>query len=259
MKHSCYFILALLLFPSCEKEIRMDLKSVEPQLVIEGLIPVDSLAKVRLTTSKDFFDNNIYPPVENAIVTVSDDIGNTEMLHLLPSGWYVADHITGAEGRTYFLTVETGGKTYTSVSTMPHAVPVDSVTMFYIPAFQEAYPMVNLIDPKGIDNYYRFILNINGRRIPDIDVDSDEDRDGKKINRILPFDDQFNDKKGIEKGDTVSIEVRYIDKGTHHFFMTLSMMGMSLANPDSNIEGGALGYFSAYSFSKTSIVADWRQ
>jgi hypothetical protein len=258
MKYLYYFILALLLFPSCEKEIRMDLKSVEPQLVIEGIIPVDSLAKVRLTTSKDFFDNNTYPPVENAIVTVSDDAGNTETLHLSSSGWYVAGHITGVEGRTYFLTVETAGKTYTSVSTMPHAVPVDSVTMFYVPAFQEAFPMVNLIDPKGIDNYYRFILRINGRRMPDIDLDSDEDRDGKRINRILPFNDQFNDKKGIEKGDTISVEVQYIDKEAFHFFTTLAMMGMSLANPDTNIEGGALGYFSAYSFSKTSVEADWR-
>ncbi|MDR1809798.1 MAG: DUF4249 domain-containing protein [Prevotella sp.] len=258
MKPFSYSIIALILFASCEKEIRMDLRSVEPQLVIEGLIPLDSAAKVRLTTSKDFFADHIYPPVENAVVTVSDDAGNSETLHLSPSGWYEASSLTGVEGRTYYLNVETDGKTYSSVSTMPYSVPVDSVGMYYIPAFQEAFPMVYFTDPKGVDNYYRFFLSINGKKMPGVDIDSDEERDGKRVNHIMPFEDRYNDDKGIEKGDTILIEIQYISKDAFQFFLTLAMMGMSNANPDSNIEGGALGYFSAYSFNQSRIVANWR-
>jgi hypothetical protein len=78
------------------------------------------------------------------------------------------------------------------------------------------------------------------------------------MGRILTFEDQFNGDKGIEKGDTIFVEVQYIDEGAYHFFSTLAMMGMSRANPDSNIEGGALGYFGAYSFNQATIIADWQ-
>jgi hypothetical protein len=257
MKYFYYSIIVLLLFSSCEKEIYIDLKSVEPQLVIEGLIPVNSLAKVRLTKSKDFFADADYPPVENAVVTVSDNAGNTEALHLSLSGWYEADYIIGNIGRTYTLTVEAEGKTYTAVSTMPNIVPIDSISMFYVPAFQEALPMINFTDPKGVDNYFRFILSINDKEMPVLDIDSDEDRDGKKISHLLSFNPKDNNDKGVEKGDTISVETQYIDKGAFEFFLTLGMMGMGQANPKSNIEGGALGYFSAYSAGRTTVIADW--
>ncbi|GAB6011738.1 DUF4249 domain-containing protein [Viscerimonas tarda] len=248
---------ALMLFSSCKKEIELDLRSVESHLTIEGTIPFDSLAKVSLTKTKDFFSDNSYSPVTGAIVTLSDDAGNTDILSLKPSGLYESEVITGVEGRTYHLRVELDGKAYTATSTMPYAVPIDSVSMFYVPAFGEAFPTVHFIDPKGIDNYYRYIFHINGKKMPGVDVSSDEDRDGKMISRILPYDEEYNDKKKIEQGDKIFIEVQFIDEGAHKFFRSLARMGMSQANPISNIEGGALGYFSAYSFYQTSVMAEW--
>ena len=259
--YKLFLLSGLIIFSSCEKEIELDLRSVEPQLVIEGTIPFNSLAKVRLTTSIDFFSDSNYIPVEGAIVTVADNTGNSDVLRLMPSGYYESDNIIGVEGRTYNLTVELDGKMYTSTSTMPYSIPIDSMSMFYVPAFGEAYPMIHFIDPKGIENYYRHIFYLNGKRMVGIDLSSDENRDGKLISRIMPYESESNNDEKIKKGDTISIETRFIDKGVYTFFRDLARMGSSLANPTSNINGGVLGHFSAYSYSKTTmiIVDDWKE
>lgn len=253
-------ILIVFGFLSCEKEIHLDLRSVSPRLNIEATIPCDSLARVRITKTKDFNSDDYYPAVEDAVVTISDGNGNSDILQLdAVSGLYKSDKITGVEGMTYYLTVEYDNEEYTSVSTMPYAVQIDSVSMYYIPAFEEAFPMVYFKDPAGIENYYRYKLSINNKRMPGIDVSSDEDRDGKEIARILPVDSDYLENDKISKGDTIFVETQFLDKGAHTYFRDLSRIGMNMTNPESNIRGGALGYFSAYSFNQTTIIADWKK
>ncbi len=249
----------MLFMTGCEKEIDVDLKSVEPRVVIEGLVKKDSLATVRITMTKDFYEDNNFPPVNGAVVTISDDAGNTEVLQQDIKGTYVAKYLKGVENRTYYLQVKVNGEEYTAVSKMPEVVPIDTIKMYPIPSFGYAMPMVCFYDPAGIENYYRNILYMNRVRMDIGSEATDTDqRDGVLIERILPvFDDDKEDSRKVEKGDTILVELQSIDKGAYTFFDTLGNMDNVENNPTTNIMGGALGYFSAYSFDRMQIIADW--
>jgi len=261
--NNIYIIVSVLissfLVTSCEKEIDVDLKSVEPKIVIEGLIAKDSIAKVNITKTKDFYEDNNFLPVFGAVVTISDDAGNSEVLNQNKDGIYISKLIRGKENVTYYLNVKVEGNEYTSVSKMPELVEIEDITMYPIPAFKYAVPMVHIPDPAGVKNYYRNILYMNRVRM-DIgsETTDDKQRDGTVIGRILPvFDDDKEDSREVVKGDTVLVELQTIDKGTYDFFESLGMMDATQTNPTTNIEGGALGYFSAYTIDRKQIIADW--
>lgn len=255
-------IVSLYILTSCEKEIDVDLNSSEPKLVIEGLITPDFPASVRLTMSKDFNNDNTFDPVLGAIVSITDDKGNAETLKIDTSGIYRTINLKGVPGRTYNLKVNVDGIEYTASSTMsPHSVKIDSITMYYIPLFKYPFPMIHFQDPKGTKNYYRELLYINGKR-KDInqDVTDTDDREGFYISRIVPaYYENGSDEDPIKKGDTITIEHQLLDKGAYTFFETLGRISSSQTNPTSNIAGGALGYFSAYSYDRQTIVADWME
>ncbi|MFV0469222.1 MAG: DUF4249 domain-containing protein [Dysgonomonas sp.] len=255
-------IVSSLILASCEKEVDVDLRSVESRLVIEGKVVKDSLATVRLTTTKDFYDDNNFLPVTDAVVVITDDAGHGDTLaYDAISKLYRSSTIYGIEKRTYNLSVKYKEIEYTSTSTMPPLVPLDSVTLaFLYPGMDYPFPYVHLKDPLGEENqYYRFPVYVNGKRIVKDDAAySAEYNDGQKI--VLPitvFPENNSDEDPIKQGDTILIESQCIDKGAFLYFSTLADIDNSLNNPTTNIKGGALGYFSAYSVDRKSIIAKW--
>lgn len=244
---------------SCEKEIDVDLRSVTPRLVIEGVVVKDSLAKVKLTKTKDFDGDNNYLPVSGAEVVISDDAGASEILILDESGWYVAQTLRGEVGRTYNLLVIYEEKTYTSTSTMPPLVEIDSITMYKFPVIDYHIPRIHFKDPKGKANdYYRIKLFIKDKYMSvGQEAVSTDQTDGLEV--ALPFfvDEKKLDDEKIKKGDKITFELQSVDKGAYTFFDTLGKMEETKNNPTSNISGGVLGYFSAYSYDRQFIIADW--
>jgi len=250
-----------LIFCSCEKEIDVDLNTVTPRIQIEGLVKQDQLAMVRVSQTIDFNDNSGYPMVEGAIVKISDDAGNSEILKQDNTGWYVAENIKGVIGRKYNMSVTYEGKEYTSTSQMPPQVKLDSLTMYKkIPIMDYALPMIHFKDPIGVTNqYYRCLVYINGKQLPDMNelVLSTEFMDGSPIHQFLPVFTHDDDVDPIQQDDDILIEFQCLDKGAYTFFETLSRIEESLTNPTSNITGGALGYFCACTVDQMTITAKW--
>ncbi len=246
---------------SCKDEIEVDLRSVDPQLVIEGVIREGAQAEVLITKTKDFSDNSEYLPVTNAVVSISDDAGHNELLTPNASGKYIAATIEGVQRREYRLSVEYDGKTYTATTRMPPVVALDSLTLFKFPMVDYWDPMIHFRDPVGEENqYYRFVVGINGEypRFRDRYI-STEFMDGNVIHQPLfvRFEDDSNEEDPIKLGDLITVEMRCLDKGTYKFIETLDRVEDSMANPTSNITGGALGYFGAYSYTQMDIMAEW--
>jgi len=263
-KYSPALFIALLSisFSSCEKEIDVDLKSVPPQLVIEGIVKQDQLATVYITHTLDFSNNNGYPNLSNAIVTISDDRGNSEVLEQGSNGWYTAKTIKGEIGYTYTMSVVYEDQEYTATSKMPPHVNLDDITMRKIPLIDYAIPVIHFKDPVGTENqYYRALVFINGKQNPDIQeqVESAEFTDGDDLARPLQIATNDEDNDPIKKGDELTIEFQCIDKGVYDFFFSLiyNATGQEATNPISNISNGALGYFSACTSQKKTITADW--
>lgn len=114
-------------------------------------------------------------------------------------------------------------------------------------------------DPAGVKNQYRFVMYVNG----------------KEVNTIFAFDDQFIDGKhvtldlqqnetDIYPGDTVRVEMQNIDRPVYIYWFTLEQQqgnnpggAVAPSNPPTNITPATLGYFSAHTTQSLSIIARW--
>ena len=124
-----YIILSFTLFSSCEKVVSIDLNEANPQIVIEGNI-TDTKGQntVLLSKTGNYFQPSLYfPPVANAVVVISDNLGNIDTLKTNSAGVYQSSKISGVAGRTYFLKVIAEGKEYDATSTMQQKVTIDSL------------------------------------------------------------------------------------------------------------------------------------
>jgi len=79
---------------------------------------------------------------------------------------------------------------------------------------------------------------------------------------LLPNDDGDNpDDIKVVVGDAIHVEMQCIDQNVYTFYSALLQLsgggpggGITPANPPSNISNGALGYFSAHTVRKKSVV-----
>jgi hypothetical protein len=253
------FILLVGLLSSCEKVIELQLDTSASQIVIQGNV-YDQHGPYTVIISKSInFDEesiNGYPAVTNATVIICDNIGNTDTLTGSSSGIYVTSTLQGVPGRTYTLTVQIEGQTYTASSTMPNAVEIDSVYFKKSLFGNEKQITLDFTDPTNTKNYYRLIEFVNNTPLEGFNVTDDKLYEGKIVS--YTFMSMGNDSnKRIVAGDRISIWLETIDKGAYEYFRTASRDGgqsASPANPTSNINNGALGYFNAYAVRTVSII-----
>lgn len=265
MKRAYFFLVIVttsLFLGACEKVIDVDLNSVNPKLVVQGNInQLPGPYFVTLNQSLNFDESNNFPPVQNAFVTISDNLGDVDTLTEVQSGVYATTHLQGIPGNTYTLSVNVAGEIYTSVSTMPQYVelqglnflnftgPLGNQRMFTVPVFQ---------DPAGQENFYRYILRVNHLTSESIFLLSDQDYDGQLNTRALrSFDPQ------IQSGDSVWVEMRCVDESVWNYFDGLRESGggnplnqpATPFTPSSPIQGeNVIGYFSAHSVSVKETV-----
>ena len=245
ISYTVWLCLALMAV-SCEKVINIDLHDSQPVVAIQANLPLDSVCTVYITRSIQFSQPDIFPRVYGAALTLTDDKGKSETLHEVdpPSGQYETASLRGAEGRTYTLTVECEGNTYTASSTLPHMVTLDSLkiqkmTIMGKNIFQ-IIPYFN--DPPGIPNWYKMQTAINGVPDGDIRLRSDKYTDGQVNREPVNIHD-------AKSGDRLTFTMLGIDEAAYTFYNTLrqgSGSSTTPANPISNFSGGCLGYFKAY-------------
>jgi hypothetical protein len=245
------FLLSVL--TACEEVVSIDYKTSSSQIVIEGNIYDEAGPyTIRISKSVAMDDPSIYPPVTGATVTINDHAGNAEVLAETDSGIYQTSTLQGIPGRTYTLTVSTGGQTYTANSTMPSAVEIDTIYSSKIDGTEMHQINVNFTDPADTKNYYRLVDIVNGKSLGNDLVASDELSQGKKIEGTLVYG-----KDDLKVGDTFTLWLETVDKGVYTYFNTANLSDQNSAtpaNPISNISNKALGYFNACALRKKSIV-----
>lgn len=240
---------------SCTKVIDVDLNKTDPKYVIEGTILNNTTTqKVRITRTLNFDESTAFPVVDNAVVTVTDNLGVSGTFVSVGDGYYELLGYQGIEGRTYNLTVTVDGKTFTASSTMPQLVTIDSLYYTEFVFVQDTFrsPVAAHFDPAGIQNYYQFHITRNGNKEEGVYLLDDQFTDGNLDVQPLFID-------SLEIGDQLTVDMFCIDKPVWTYFNQLSVntngQGATPANPTSNISGGCLGYFSARTVdSKTIIV-----
>lgn len=249
-------ILSAALFgTSCQQVIDIELNDKDAAIVIEATITDQpGPYTVLLTKTVNFSDPNTFPGVSGAFVMIYDNAGNSDTLTETSAGVYVTSSILGVAGRTYTIVVTSEAKTYTAQSTMPQVVTLDSLVLVESGGFGGSpyYIIPQWQDPLGTGNYYRNIEFVNNERVGAFLYD-DAFADGLVNGQPL-----LNFETELAPGDTIRVEFACIDAATYLYYYSMEQTAnnntAAPANPESNFDNDALGYFSAQTFSVKTVV-----
>lgn len=258
-----FLIVLTFMFYSCEEIIEVDLNSADPKIVIEGEVTEQpGPYTVTITKTTDYYNPGSYPTVSGALVSIAADDGSFEELVETAGGIYQTDSLQGTSGRTYTLTVVAEGQTYSAISSMPQVTEIDS--LFYMeseggirPKDKEGYDLIiKFTDKPDVDDFKRIKIFRNGSLQDGYFLYNGRLSDGNEIE----YDHIYTE---IELNDYVYVELLSVDEATYEYYSTLgnaiaSSGGSKIqtkipGNPISNISGGALGYFGAFTVRSDSV------
>lgn len=300
-------LLSLVVIFSCRKQIDIELPEYSPKLVVEGIIETGQIPVIILTKSVRYFDPinaetfaNLF--VNDAIVKINNGDKEVQLIELCISDLssaqiegissatgisteeliglsyciYTTFQMFGEDEKTYTLTIEHEGKKWTSTTTIPKPVPLDSA-WFKLYDGEDSLGFIwgKLSDPAVETNNYRwFAQRINKYNEPGRNGELEPYIGTQKDNRfIAPIGSAFDDKffNGIsfdfyyyrgeepnsskpddhqplsgffEVGDTVIVKFTSIDRKSYLYLTVfedqVATEGSPFASPSTiptNIEG----------------------
>lgn len=255
MKKYIYYIISTFIISSCEEVVNLKHDDSDPILIVDGRITDQpGPYSVKLSTTLSFNSSERSQIVKDALVSISDDLGNNEEMNYTENGIYQTSSMQGEVGRTYFLNIDYAGKTYTSQSSLLPTSNVDNLSYTFKQAtsfLDEGYFISMAISVPDIENtnYYRWKVYendslYNGKE--DIIVADDDYTDGE-------FEFQFG--YPFELNDNVRVEMYSLNKDALNYYNGFAEILMSdggffsppPVNAPSNISNGALGLFQASS------------
>ncbi|PQJ09137.1 hypothetical protein CJD36_020295 [Flavipsychrobacter stenotrophus] len=239
---------------ACRKVIKVDLNASTPRYIVVGNITdKPGPYHVKITKSLNFDQDNNFQGVSNAQVLITDiTLSVTDTLTEESSGNYVTHSILGINGHVYSLKITSGNNIFSATSTLPAAVHLDDLytEKAALNDNLDVVPVFN--DPAEKGNYFHLLLTVADSISPQIMIIDDGLINGQKI--MTPI---YNKMK-FASGDAVSVELQCVDKGVFNYYSDLQQTEAqnlaNPANPQSNITGGALGYFSAHTVNKMTII-----
>lgn len=258
------FLLGLLISVSaCEKVIEIEVRESDTQYVIEGVITNEQgSCKVYVSRTQPFNEDNDFEQVSGAIVKLKDNGSETLLAEIRP-GVYQAATLIGVPGHRYDLSATINNQVFTATCIMPQPIRLDTVYIAPGPFGQFQFATVAYTDHAGANNQYRFVQYVNGTKDPAIFWENDEFTDGQKI--VVQLDtgvDKKDDPRNINSGDQVTIEMQGLDETIFKYWYSLQSGGgdgggnsAAPSNPVTNIKGGALGYFSAQTIDRRTVIA----
>lgn len=251
MKNLFYIIAIILIFTACEKVVYIDLNDANPRIVVDAQLTDTGTeygsARIDLSWSGSFYEDNTFNPIEGALVRITDPRGNIYPFLETEKGVYTnsAAYKVFVDDQ-YTLDIVTDEESLTATTTMPTKVEIDSLS--YEDATYDYYDegARNLIcyftDPPNEENFYYFKIYINDTLQEGIHLYTDEEDDGDQIKYTYFY-------KNIVLESDVVFELYTLDEISFEYFYQVSAdqgsYGMSAApgNPPSNIEGNAIGLF----------------
>ncbi|MCI2230315.1 DUF4249 domain-containing protein [Polaribacter sp. MSW13] len=296
MKKYLVCSLCFILFFSCVEEFNLDLDKVQQRVVIEGLVENNTGPHyIRITKSSTgaFIKNNYLDIdenveiIEDAIVIISDDSGQTEQLMLVPEnsndaivlnkgGYYRTTNFVGEPNHLYTLTVTTKeGKTYSASDYMKPPPIINSLSYELRVSEkdgQEYYvPLLSFFEPQETKNYYLINQNFertnhNGITNWEFEVLSDKNLNSGNIEVFLDNGASPQDFGYYYYfiGDEINIKMSSISQEAYSYFKFLleqfkqdgGVYSPAPASPPTNIDNNGLGFFQASSFIKSKVIIE---
>ena len=272
-----HFIIVILCIVGCRKT-----ETLPKQLIaVDGHVEIGEFPFVTLTGTTDYasvIDSSVYFDVvlTRAKVTVWTD-NEKEVLILFrdnnyfPPHFYRANQMRGKAGKTYHLEIILDGDTITAQTTIPAAVPLQTIRFEHDKADStKGFIWVGFNDPANDNNYYRSFTMIQGKQsqyyATHLSVIDDASFNGKYIEFPLYRGLNTNTDKKIDfrynVGDTIAIKICSIDKASFNFWSDYEREMLNAGNPfgaegqnlQSNINGG-IGIWCGYGQSIYRIIS----
>lgn len=252
----------------CEEVIVVDINSSDPQLVIEAQLSNEiGNNAVIITESTDFYNPNEYNKISNAEITVTDENEERFIFEEIESGLYKHNSLTTKINASYSIEVKLENKIYRAESFSPPLLSIDSLSYKLEPRpFNDKKYLelhVYFQDPADEINFARVVVYKNDERINKIFLYDDRLTNGNKIDF---FFFNFDEDEEFNSGDKIKVELQVVDEQVFTYLRTLrralaaSTGGpfgpASPANPISNWDNNALGYFNAFGFVADSLVIE---
>jgi hypothetical protein len=257
-----YLLVLLISFIACEKVIDIDVRESDTRYVVDAVITNEpGTCYVYLSRTKPFNEDNNFEQVSGGVVTIKDN-GHESALRETRPGMYESTDLTGVPGHRYDLSITINDQVFTATCTMPPPVKLDTLYIAPGPFGQFQFATIAYTDRAGV-NKYRFVQYVNGVKDPAIFWENDEFTDGQKI--VMQLDtgvDKQDDPRNINSSEQVTIEMLGLDETVYKYWYSLQSGGgdgsgnsAAPANPVTNISGGALGYFSAQTIDRRTVIA----
>lgn len=282
MRKLVVFISIFLLLNSCEKYIEFDEEISTPKLVVNGIINPDSTFDIHISRSLSVLDQAELNGIENASVTIYDDLGNVyEVLSDIGNGFYTGN-LKPLNEEGYGIIVSANDyETVSSITRIPRLVvlnSLDTLGVEDVDGFKELEITVEFDDTPGESNYYLLEVwaadIVNGQiyenpmsiRSDDITLGlsqdgyatqvyfSDELFDGEKKTLVFYVEDTR------DYDDYIEVRFTSITEELEKYGRTLQAYRDAVGNPFSqpvqvytNVENG-FGIFAGYQLSRTKIV-----
>lgn len=255
---------AVTVFVACEKVIDIPLDEAAQRFVVEAVIK-DSIGANSVTISKtgSVYETSDFEKVSGAVVTITDASGTVYPLTEMTGqpGVYSNPSFITVINNNYTLNVSVGDQNFSSTCQTFYKPQLDSLTWieqlgsFGFGDDTTYLVFFNFSDNADQDNFYRINAWINGKKEGVYYITNDELFNGGTYTQPLFA-------STVEKGDTVQVELISMDKANYTYFYSLSNASTdgggpfspSPGNPVTNISGGALGYFGAYTTDTLSII-----
>jgi hypothetical protein len=265
----------LITITSCTEKIDITLDESYTRLVVDGSITTDTLAHtVRLTKTSSYYYDQPSPTVSNAQVSISDGEQTFDLTEYAPGVYRTDSTVHGIDGHTYTLSIKLadpigGYSEYSASSTLYPVVPLDSVSLYFHSNWSSDgiwEVKCYVLEPPTVD-FYRFLIYRNHELLTDSlrkwFVTDDKFLNGNYTNGIgIGYIDQGSPGEGLHQGDTVTVEVNNIGKDYYNFlveaqtelFGSNPLFSGPPANVKRNINNGGVGFFAAYSTTRSSAV-----
>lgn len=251
MRKPVYYILfSLFVVASCRKDVTPELPEYNQQVVVEASIETGSAALVFLSYSVPYFSDFDYTKPEQAFikgarVEVSNGTVTETLREIDPATGYIyaGSALLGETGKSYTLTIEVAGNTYSTTTSILEPVKLDSV--YFIPA----YDSLGLIgqrfsEPEGSGAAYRWFAKRLNRDVfyaaPFNSVFDDKFVDGTSFDFYYDRGPQPNQiqqyredpERGYYKaGNQVVVKLCTIGRREYDFWYTYYLNKSSNSNP----------------------------
>ncbi len=250
--------------------------NADVQVIANGIsYPLEVICSDQLTTSQQALASELLG------VSITDSSAFSICFYTLPlSDLIGGGSLVGEALNTYDLVINWQGDSYTASTTIPQAVPFDSL---WFTLEQDSFGLIRgkLTDPDTAGNYYRFFaqrinLDSNGNRFDNFfvadrgSVFDDQYFNGQPFNfvfergRIPGVEEEYTKESRPDfwkYGDTVITKFCAIDKPHFDFLRTFEVQQFSGGNPFSapanvptNLSNGALGVWGGYGITYDTLI-----